>query len=351
MAAYSRLASQSQAKFQTTKLSPLSALQAAAPAQSTISTCSFDFRLARVRMWIWHTLSQWPFPGIFEARNEVSWWLLTSLVSRSQEWAFFHVTFDIKRLLFRLVYKVIHCLSTKQDGGTTWPIFSGCGTPNCMARLHGTGRLHSVMGPAGWRLGREAQLKFPTRRRMTGRLGGWRVSRGAWLSSEWRARDRGRPSRRGWSSTWWWRPIKPCWPSTWWWRPSRSCWPSTWWWRPGRCGQLTTPSGLDNGRPSWDPCSGRGPSTSCQAFERRASKSKRAMTATSSGSKATEVEQSAVRPSRSRQPKKSVASSVSVVGWPSRRVRTPQITKWVPQAEGDQPVVQGTPAGNTPAAR
>ena len=81
------------------------------------------------------------------------------------------------------------------------------------------------------------------------------------------------------------------------------------------------------------------------------SKSKRAMTATSSGSKATEVEQSAVQPSRSRQPKKSVASSVSVVGWPSRRVRTPQITKWVPQAEGDQPVVQGTPAGNTPAAR
>ena len=47
------------------------------------------------------------------------------------------------------------------------------------------------------------------------------------------------------------------------------------------------------------------------------SKSKRAMTATSSGSKATEVVQSAIRPSRSRQPKKSVASSVSVVGRPS----------------------------------
>ena len=46
-------------------------------------------------------------------------------------------------------------------------------------------------------------------------------------------------------------------------------------------------------------------------------KSKRAMTTTSSGSKATEVEQSAIRLSRSRQPKKSVASSVSVVGWPS----------------------------------
>ena len=47
------------------------------------------------------------------------------------------------------------------------------------------------------------------------------------------------------------------------------------------------------------------------------SKSKRTKTATSSGSKATEVEKSAVRPSRSSEPKKSVASSVSVVGWPS----------------------------------
>ena len=47
------------------------------------------------------------------------------------------------------------------------------------------------------------------------------------------------------------------------------------------------------------------------------SKSKQAKTATSSGSKATEVEKSAVRPSRSREPKKSMASSVSVVGRPS----------------------------------
>ena len=46
------------------------------------------------------------------------------------------------------------------------------------------------------------------------------------------------------------------------------------------------------------------------------SKTKRAKTATGSGSKATEVEQSAGRPSRSREPKKSVSSSVSLVGWP-----------------------------------
>ena len=39
VAAYSRLASRSQAKFQTMKLSPLSTPCAAAPAQSTVSTC------------------------------------------------------------------------------------------------------------------------------------------------------------------------------------------------------------------------------------------------------------------------------------------------------------------------
>ena len=52
-------------------------------------------------------------------------------------------------------------------------------------------------------------------------------------------------------------------------------------------------------------------------FTEGSSKSKGAKTATSSGSKATEVEQSTVRPSRSCEPKKSVASSVSVVGRPS----------------------------------
>ena len=47
VAAYSRLASRSQAKFQTMKLSPLSAPCAAAPAQSTVSTCrSLGFRRA-----------------------------------------------------------------------------------------------------------------------------------------------------------------------------------------------------------------------------------------------------------------------------------------------------------------
>ena len=46
------------------------------------------------------------------------------------------------------------------------------------------------------------------------------------------------------------------------------------------------------------------------------SKTKRAKTATGSGSKATGVEQSAGRPSRSREPKKSVASSVSMVERP-----------------------------------
>ena len=45
VAAYSRFASRSQAKFLTMKLSPLSTPRAAAPAQSTLSPCrSLDFR-------------------------------------------------------------------------------------------------------------------------------------------------------------------------------------------------------------------------------------------------------------------------------------------------------------------
>ena len=241
--------------------------------------------------------------------------------------------------LFRLVWKVVCCLSTKQDGGTTWPIFDGCGTPDRTARLHGTGRLRSVTGPAGWRLSREAQLKFPTRQRMTGRLGGWRVSRGARLGSEWRARDRGRPSRR-------------CWPSTWWWRPSRRCWPGTWWWRPGRCGRLSTPSGLGNGWPSWDTCSRRGPSISCQAFEQWV-----VQVQESHDSHKFWVE--SYRGGAICRPAFQVPSTQEVRGFQRvcggtaqlRRVRMPQITKWGSQARGDEPVVQGTPAGNTPAAR
>ena len=76
------------------------------------------------------------------------------------------------------------------------------------------------------------------------------------------------------------------------------------------------------------------------------------MTITSSGSKATEVEQSAVRSFQ-------VPSTQEVLGFQRvcggmaqlRQVRMPQIKKWVSQARGEEPVVQGTPAGNTPAAR
>ena len=275
VAAYSRLASRSQAKFQTMKLSPLSAPRAAAPAQSTISTCRSlrfsprscsDVNLTR-------TVPVAFFPEAYEARSEVIWWLLTCQSVAGVGVFFFHVTFDIKRLLFRLVWRVVRCLSTKQDDGTTWPIFDGCSTPDRTARLHGTGRLHSVTGssrpgPAGWRLGREARLKFPTRRRMTGHLGGWRVSRGARLGSEWRARGRGRPGRRGW-------------PSTWWLQPSRHLLTQHM--------MLTTQHMLQK--------------RSFNFLPSGSSKSKRTMTTTSSGSKAPEVEFLPSGPSRSRQPK------------------------------------------------
>ena len=56
MAAYSRLASPSQAKFQTMKLSPLSAPCAAAPVQNTVST----FASLVCGCQSEHALSQWP---------------------------------------------------------------------------------------------------------------------------------------------------------------------------------------------------------------------------------------------------------------------------------------------------
>ena len=180
VAAYSRLASWSQAYFQTMKLSPLSTpLRIRSWAEHCIHL-SFTSIFASL---VYECESDMHCPSglsqaFFESRNEVGWWLLTSFVSQSQEWAFFHVTFDIKRLVFRLVWKVVRCLSIKQDCGTTWPVFDGHRTPDRTARHYRTGRLRSVKGPAGWGLGREAHLKFPTQRTMTGQLGGWRVSRG-----------------------------------------------------------------------------------------------------------------------------------------------------------------------------
>ena len=119
VAAYIQLASQSQAKFHNKQNWVSFRLPcAAAPAQSTASAyLSLQFSPHPCAVVLRHALSQWPSQALFEARNDVSWSLLTSLDSRSQEWAFFHVTFGIKRLIFRLVWKVVRCLSTKQDGG------------------------------------------------------------------------------------------------------------------------------------------------------------------------------------------------------------------------------------------
>ena len=304
MAAYSRLASRSQAKFQTMKLNPLSALRAAAPAQSTISTCRSlrfsprscsDVNLTRT--------VPVAFPGIFEARNEVNWWLLTSLVSRSQEWAFFHVTFDMKRLLFRLVWRVVRCLSTKQDGGTTWPIFDGCSTPDRMARLHGTGRLHSVTGPSRpaqpsrltARQGSATQVPDSAKddgssRRVTSQQGGTTRQR--------------MTSQRSWTTQQAWLTQHM---------------------------MMTTQQAFADPAHVDDPA--HAPEEVLQLPVKRlgdgSSKSERAMTT------------------------QEVCGFQRVCGGTAQlwRVRTPQIKKWVSQARGDEPVVQATPAGNTPAAR
>ena len=120
VAAYIRLASRSQAKFHNKRNWVRFRLPSAAtPAQSTASA-NLSLRFSP-RPWTvvnLHALSQCPSQATFEARYKVSWWLLTLLASWSQEWTFFDVSFAIKRLLFRLAWKVARLLSTKQDGGT-----------------------------------------------------------------------------------------------------------------------------------------------------------------------------------------------------------------------------------------
>ena len=92
MAAYSWLASRSQAKFQTMKLSPLSAPRAAAPAQSTISTCrSLRFSPLSCADVSLNTHCPSVLPRWIRARNEDSFVAAVTLVSRSQVWTFCEV--------------------------------------------------------------------------------------------------------------------------------------------------------------------------------------------------------------------------------------------------------------------
>ena len=63
VAAYSRLASRSQAKFHTKKLSPLVRPCAGAPHPPIVH---FDFRLASERTWVLSLTEPVAFPGVFE---------------------------------------------------------------------------------------------------------------------------------------------------------------------------------------------------------------------------------------------------------------------------------------------
>ena len=70
VAAYSRLASRSEAKFHTKKLSPLVRPCAAAPAQSTTSTHrSLQFSLVNGRESN-HSLNQWPSQALSKTKKE-----------------------------------------------------------------------------------------------------------------------------------------------------------------------------------------------------------------------------------------------------------------------------------------
>ena len=91
---HSRLASRSQAKFQTTKSSPLSAPCAAAPAQSTVSTCRslrFSPRSCADVSLNMHCPSG--LPKHIWASKRRQFVAAVTLISRSQVWMFVEVAF------------------------------------------------------------------------------------------------------------------------------------------------------------------------------------------------------------------------------------------------------------------
>ena len=80
VAAYIRLTSRSQAKFQNNEIESHSGLRAQPHLRKVQypPVVHFNSRFASVRMWIWHSLSQWPFPGISKLEKKLAYGCYTA---------------------------------------------------------------------------------------------------------------------------------------------------------------------------------------------------------------------------------------------------------------------------------
>ena len=310
VAACSRLASRSQAKFQTMKLSPLSAPCAAAPAQSTVSTCGSLWFSPRSGTDVNLTRTvPVAFPRHFRSKK---WSQLVAAYLACQSVAgvgvfpchFWHKTSFIPTCVKSRSLPVKKARWQNHVTNLWWVRYS---------RSHGSatqdGSSSQCDGPS--RMTTRAQLKFLTCAAQVSDLPKDDGSTRRVTSQQWGTTRQRMTSQRLWTTqqalltqhmmmTTQQALLTQHMMMT-----TREVWSTqhtirTWQWSAQlRCmlqKVLRFPA---------------------QRSSDGSSKSKRAKTATCSGSKATEVEQSAVQPSRSRQPKKSVASSVSVVGWPS----------------------------------
>ena len=300
MAAYSRLASRSQAKFQTMKLSPLSAQCAAAPAKSTVSTCRSLRFLPRSYTDVNLTLTvPVAFPRHFRGKKRSQlvaaylacqsvagvgifprhiWhkmsFILTCVKSRSlpvnkARWQN-HVT-DLRWVRYSWSHG-----SASREGSS-----SQCDGPSRMTTRQGSAaQVPDSAKDDGSSQRVTSQLGGTTRQRMT--------SQRSWTNDDDDPAGVADPEHDD---------DDPAGVAD----PAHD--------DDDRGGAVDSPHHQDLVMDS--PVEIHAPEEVLQLPAKRSSdgssKSKRAMTATSSGSKATEVEQSAVWPSRSRQPKKSVA--------------------------------------------
>ena len=117
MAAYVRLATRSQAKFQNNEIESHSSFHVHPHLRRAWypPVVHFNSCLASVRLWIWHSLSQWPFPGISKLEKKLVCGWLVGLGSgrfRRRFW-------PRNSTLFSLSWPAVFCW---HDGGVTWQV-------------------------------------------------------------------------------------------------------------------------------------------------------------------------------------------------------------------------------------
>ena len=149
VAAYILLTSRSQVKYPNNEIESHSILCAQPHLRRVLPEVHFDSRLAGDRMRIWHSLNQWPFPGISKLDKKLACGCYTTLASRSQVW-----TFSASLLTRNRLYSVFvgsRALLTRWRSHVTGPLPRNCSWSSPGARTIRDRAIHTtVASSAVW---------------------------------------------------------------------------------------------------------------------------------------------------------------------------------------------------------